>query len=188
MERDHAICYAAQYEHREERTTVGRRRSEARDLMNKLFLLSTKAALVLCTFLVASAAGSQQTVAPPSTKPGEGVGRISDALPSLRRDAQCMVNVLGNTPRTDHVRSGVSQSDGHPEVFVEYRYHEGNGEYHVVRFVADEFANSKNSIYFLTYLSGLMTPGSPGPPDFGTAKVTRLWKLKCHVRAYIDFE
>lgn len=156
--------------------------------MNRLFLLSTKATLVLCTFVVASAAQSQQTVTPPSTKPGERVGQISDALPFLRSDVQCMVNALGSIPRIDHVRSGVSQSDGHFEVFVEYRYHEADGQYHVVRFAADQSANREKSIYFLTYLPGLMTPGSPGPPDFGTTKVARLWKLKCHVHAYDHFQ
>lgn len=99
-----------------------------------------------------------------------------------------MVNVLGTTPAVDHVRSGVSQSDGYIEAFVEYRYHESNGQLGVVRFVADQSANSKTSVYFLAAMSGLMTPGSSGPPDFGAAKITELWKLKCHVSAYERFE
>lgn len=98
-----------------------------------------------------------------------------------------MVKVLGSTPRIDHVRSGVSQTDGHIEVFVEYRYHESNG-HRVVRFVAGQSDSSKNSVYFLTYLNGLMTPGSPGPSDYGTAKIATLWKLRCHVDAYDVFE
>lgn len=149
---------------------------------------ATKVALVLCTVLVTSAARSQQTVAPPSTNRGELVGPISGASPSLRREVQCMVNVLGRMRRVDHIRFGVSRTDG---VFVEYRYHESNGQYAVVQFLqfgADESAKSQNSLRFVTTLSGLMTPGGPGPPDFGTTKVERLWKLNCHVNAYDRFE
>ena len=165
-----------------ETRTSGSRRSVCR-----LLFLSTKAPLVLCTLLTACAAQSQQPVTTPSTRPSEWVGSTGDPLPSLRNDLQCMVNVLASTPRIDHVRSGVSQTDGHIEVFVEYRYHESNS-HRVVRFVADQSASSKNSVYFLTYLNGLMTPGSPGPPDYGTGKIARLWKLKCQVDAYEVFE
>jgi hypothetical protein len=130
-------------------------------------------------------------VLPLASTASVGNAPIGDALPSLRPEVQCMVNVLGTTPRVDHVRSGVSQTDGHTEAFVEYRYHESNGQLGVVRFVAYQSANSKNSVHFVAVavMNGLMTPGSPGPPDlFGVAKITRLWKLKCHVSAYELFE
>ena len=91
-------------------------------------------------------------------------------------------------PAVDHVRSGESQTDGHIKAFVEYRYQESNGQLGVVRFVADQAANSKDSVYFVAAMSGLMTRGRPGPPDFGAGKITRLWKLKCHVSAYELFE
>lgn len=98
-----------------------------------------------------------------------------------------MVDVLGTTPAVDHVRSGVSETDGHIEAFVEYRYHESNGQLGIVRFVADQSADSKNSIDFVAAMSGLMTPGSPRPPGIGAVKITMIWKLKCHVSAYEHF-
>lgn len=129
-------------------------------------------------------------ILPLTSTASAGNAPISDALPSLRPEVQCMVNVLGTTPGVDDVRSGVSQTDGHTEAFVEYRYHESNGQLGVVRFVAYQSANSKNSVHFVAVavMNGLMTPGSPGPPNFGVAKITRLWKLKCHVSAYELFE
>jgi hypothetical protein len=127
-------------------------------------------------------------ILPLASTASAGNAPISDALPSLRPDVQCMVNVLGTAPGVDHVRSGVSQTDGHTEAFVEYRYHESNGHLDLVRFVAYQSANSKNSVQFVAALNGLMTPGSPGPPDFAAVKVTRLWKLKCDVSAYELFE
>lgn len=99
-----------------------------------------------------------------------------------------MVTVLGTTLGVDHVRSGISQTGGHTEAFVEYRYHENNGQLGIVRFVAHQFANSKRPVGFVAMLNGLMTPGSLGPADFGTAKITKLWKRKCHVSAYELFE
>lgn len=116
-----------------------------------------------------------------------GNAPTSDTLPSLRPEVQCMVNVLGTTARVDHVRSGASQTDRHIEAFVEYRYHESNGQLGVVRFVYQS-GNSKSSVYVLAVLNGLMTPGGPAPSDLGATEIERLWKLKCHVRAYTLFE
>lgn len=113
---------------------------------------------------------------------------VGDASPFLRPQVQCMVNVLESTPRVDHIRSRVSQTDGHVESFVEYRYHDSNGRLGAVRFVAHQSGNSKNSIYFMAVLNGLMTPGGPGPLDFGAAKIARLWKRKCQVSAYELYE
>jgi hypothetical protein len=124
---------------------------------------------------------------PLASKASAGNASISDALPSLRPEVHCMVNVLGTTAGVDRIGSGESQSDGHIEAFVEYRYHESNGQLGVVRFVYQS-ANSESTAYFLAVLNGLMTPGGPAPPDFGATEIERLWKRKCHVRAYTLFE
>lgn len=116
-----------------------------------------------------------------------GNALISDALPSLRPKVKCMLNVLRTTPGVDHVRSEMSQTDGHA-AFLEYRYHESNGHIGVVRFVAYQSPNSKDSVYFLAVLNGLMTPGGQGSSEFGATKIARLWKLKCHVSAYTLYE
>lgn len=99
-----------------------------------------------------------------------------------------MVKVLGSTPRVDHVRSGVSQTDRETDAFVEYRYRETAGEFGVVRFAADQAEYSKNPGDFVAILSGLMTPGGPLPPDFGATRIAGLWKSTCHVSAYLLFE
>lgn len=125
---------------------------------------------------------------PPASTAWAGNAPIRDALPSLRTEVQCMVSVLGSTAGVDHVRSGVSQTEGHIEAFVEYSYHESSGHLGVVRFVAYQSANSKNSVNFQAALNGLMTPRGPGLSDFGATKIARLCKLKCYVSAYTLYE
>ena len=115
--------------------------------------------------LIVAAFSAALTTLPLTSTAWAGNAPISDALPSLRPEVQCMMNVLGTTARVDHVRSGESQTDTHIEAFVEYRYHESNGQLGVVRFVYQS-ANSKSSVYFLAVLNGLMTPGGPAPSDF----------------------
>jgi hypothetical protein len=101
---------------------------------------------------------------------------------SLRRETQCMVRVLQAMPDVDHIRSGISLSEGN-QAFVEYRYHGSNGQAGTVR-----FTKQPGDLGFFAVLGGLMTPNAPGPPDFGTAEITRRWKSQCRVNAYIRFE
>lgn len=139
------------------------------------------------TVIVAAFSAAVATL-PLTSTASAGNAPTSDVLQSLRPAVQCMVNVLGTTASVDNVRSSVSQSDGHIEAFVEYRYRESNGQLGTVRFVAYQPTNSNNSVYFQAVLNGLMTPGGPGPPDFGATKIARLWKLKCHVSTLTLYE
>ncbi len=139
------------------------------------------------TVIIAAFSAALATL-PLASTASAGNAPISDALPSLRPEVQCMVNILATTAGVDDVRSGVSLTDGHIEAFVEYRYHENNGQLGAVRFIAYQSANSKNSVYFLAVLNGLSTPRGPGPSDFGARKIARLWKLKCYVSAYTLYE
>ena len=139
------------------------------------------------TVIVAAFSAALATL-PLASTASAGNAPAIDALQSLKPEVQCMVNVLTTTSGVDNVRSGVSQTDGHIEAFVEYRYRESNGQLGAVRFVASQSVNSNKSVYFQTVLNGLTTHGGPRPSDFGATKIARLWKLKCNVIALTLYE
>jgi hypothetical protein len=112
---------------------------------------------------------------------------IGDVPSPFRRDVQCMMNVLRNTPRVDQVQSGALLDDGWTHPFVQYHYQEQDGRAGTVRFVAQKPNASKDTIQYLALLNGLSTPGGPPPPTFGTAEIAMQWELQCRVPAMAVF-
>ena len=112
---------------------------------------------------------------------------IDDVPSAFRRDVQCMMNVLKKTPRVDQAESDALLHDGWMQPIVQYRYQEEDGRAGTVRFVAQKLYDSKDTIRYLAFLSGLSTPGGPPPAAFGTAEITKQWELECGVQAIAVF-
>ena len=83
----------------------------------------------------------------------------------------------------DSVKFEVARYGGMPNAFVQYRDRSKAGQGATIRF---ESRQMDPPFIFMVALSGLGSEDRP-PGDFGTGVVTKAWKARCNVDAYVLF-
>ena len=105
---------------------------------------------------------------------------------ALRQTTKCMLNVLKTTPGIETPKLGISTGQGWKHPFVEYRFTDKIGGKNTVRFDAQRtFESGHYSYWYVAVLPGLATPGSLRLPDWGTSRLSLVWKTRCHVEATV---
>jgi hypothetical protein len=135
--------------------------------------------------------------------PADATG-IGELPQPLRQTARCMLHVMKRVPGVAAPRWRVT-NDGHkpPQPLLEYTYSYKDGRSQPVQFYAEASGDAGGAYTFIAGLRGFSgrfaacppgrTPNWRGqcslpPPDWGTDRLSALWKKRCHVDSGAIYE
>ncbi|HWD26866.1 MAG TPA: hypothetical protein VG387_06855 [Rhizomicrobium sp.] len=119
---------------------------------------------------------------------GTATAALNDVPEAVRPTVACMIDALGSQSHIDHVDAGLvmsswpSMSPQTQHVYVEYHTVGRQKDDQTIRFIA---SGTGANLEFGTGLSGLFSSLDKGPDDYRTDRVSRIWRSKCRVRAWV---